>query len=75
MKELERIVLTQDLPEHGLERGDIGTIVLVHQDAKGFEVEFMTLDGETVAVASLYPSQIRSIEPYEIAHARTLAPA
>lgn len=59
MKELERVVLTQDLPEHGLERGDIGTIVLVHQDAKGFEVEFMTLDGETVAVTSLYPSQIR----------------
>jgi hypothetical protein len=75
MKELDRVVLTQDLPEHHLERGDIGTIVLVYRDNKGYEVEFMTLDGETVAVTLLYPSQVRPIEPYEIAHARTLAPA
>ncbi|HZQ10543.1 MAG TPA: DUF4926 domain-containing protein [Anaerolineae bacterium] len=72
IKELDRVVLTQDLPEHGLERGDIGTIVLVHRGDKGYEVEFITLDGETVAVVSLYPSQVRSIEPHEIAHARAL---
>jgi hypothetical protein len=68
--ELDRIVLTTDLPEHRLERGDIGTVVLVHRDNKGYEVEFVTLDGETVAVVSLYPSQVRPIAHREIAHAR-----
>jgi ATP-dependent exoDNAse (exonuclease V) alpha subunit len=70
MKELESVVLATDLPEKGLKRGDIGTIVLVHSGDKGYEVEFMTLDGETVAVVSLSPSQIRRIGPKEIAHVR-----
>ena len=69
-KELESVVLTTDLPEYGLQQGDIGTIVLVHGDRKGYEVEFMTLDGETVAVISLLPSQVRPIGRREIAHAR-----
>lgn len=68
--ELDRIVLTTDLPEHRLECGDIGTVVLVHDDNKGYEVEFVTLDGETVAVVSLYPAQVRPIAHREIAHAR-----
>ena len=55
MKELDTVVLTEDLPAHGLLRGDLGTVVLVHS-AGGYEVEFMTLDGETLAVVSLYPN-------------------
>jgi len=70
--ELDSIVLTTDLPEHGLKRGDLGTVVLVHQNDKGFEVEFVTLDGETVAVISLFPSQLRPIGRREIAQARLL---
>ncbi len=72
IKELERVVLTTDLPEYGLEQGDIGTVVLVHRDDKGYEVEFVTLDGETVAVASLYAKQVRPIAHREIAHARAV---
>ena len=49
---LDRVILAMDLPEHGLKQGDIGTAVLAHGD-RGFEVEFMTLDGNTVAVVSL----------------------
>ena len=70
IKELDSVVLTTDLPEHGLTRGDIGTVVLVHHDNSGYEVEFMTLDGETVAVVSLLLSQVRPISHREIAHAR-----
>jgi hypothetical protein len=70
IQELDSVVLTTDLPEYGLEQGDIGTVVLVHGDGKGYEVEFVTLDGETVAVVSLFPSQIRPIGRREIAHAR-----
>ena len=73
MRELDSVVLATDLPEHGLRAGDIGTVVLVHRDATGYEVEFSTLGGETVAVVSLYASQVRSAEAREIAHARPFA--
>ena len=69
IKELDTIVLTSDLPEFGLRAGDLGTVVLVHQPG-GYEVEFVTLDGETVAVISLTPEQIRPVGHREIAHAR-----
>jgi hypothetical protein len=71
MKELDSAVLTVDLPEHGLSAGDIGTIVLVH-GTKGYEVEFVTLEGETLAVTSLRADQLRPVEPREIAHARAV---
>jgi len=72
IKESDSVVLNADLQEYGLERGDIGTVVLVHGDRKGYEVEFVSLDGETMAVVSLFPSQVRPIGRREIAHARPI---
>lgn len=72
MKELDIVVLTQDLPELELQTGDIGTIVMTNSQDAAFEVEFCTLDGETVAVETLLPSQIRPIGRGEIAHVRKL---
>lgn len=69
MKELQTVVLAEDLPEHGLRQGDVGTVVLVHGVA-GYEVEFITLDGETLAVTSLFPHQVRPVGRREIAKAR-----
>jgi hypothetical protein len=63
------VVLTADLPDHALRRGDIGAVVMVHPQG-GYEVEFVTLDGETVAVVSLKPDQVRRVAQREIAHAR-----
>ena len=70
-KELERAELTTDLPKIGLSAGDLGTIVLVH-GVDGYEVEFVTLEGETLAVVSLRTDQLRPVEPREIAHARAV---
>ena len=70
IRELDSVVLTTDLPEHGLRAGDVGTVVLVHRGGDGFEIEFVALDGETVAVTSLLSSQVRPIEQREITHAR-----
>jgi hypothetical protein len=66
---LQTVILTTDLAEHGLKVGDVGTVVLVYTHG-GYEVEFMTLDGETVAVVSLSPDQVRAVRHREIAHAR-----
>ena len=73
IKELDNIVLTVDLPQHGLTAGDIGSVVLVHAENEGYEVEFMTLDGETLAVTSLVAAQVRPIFHKEIAHVRSVA--
>jgi hypothetical protein len=75
IKELDSVVLTTDLPEHGLSAGGLGTVVLVHEGGKGCTVEFMTLAGKTIAVVTLLASQIRQIAKDEIAHARHVAVA
>jgi hypothetical protein len=73
--EHERVVLLKDLPEQGLERGDVGVVVHVHGSGEAFVVEFMTLGGETVDVVTLEASQVRAVEEREIANARRLPAA
>lgn len=75
IKEHDRIVLTEDLVDEGLQSGDVGTVVHVHEAGKGFEVEFMTLAGETVAVVTLLRNQLRAVAKRDLAHVRELAPA
>lgn len=72
IRELDDVILECDLTESGLARGDVGTVVLVHQRGKGYEVEFTALDGETVAVVTLSASQVRAVRSGEIAHVRGL---
>lgn len=75
IRELDRVVLGRRLDDLGLEAGDVGTVVLVHDGGRGFEVEFVTLDGETVAVTTVSAGDVRPIDRNEIAHARVLAVA
>jgi hypothetical protein len=73
IQELDRVVLTEPLPDLSLETGDVGTVVLVHEHGAGFEVEFVTLTGETHAIATVMANQVRPISRHEIANARILA--
>lgn len=73
IKELDSVVLTSAVPAEGLEPGDVGTVVHVYQDGQAFEVEFMTLDGETAAVATVEASQVRPVTGREITHSRQMA--
>lgn len=73
IKELDPVVLTRALPEHGLRRGDVGWIVMVHGDSAGYEVEFVTLAGETVSVVTVPAAAVRPVQAKEIAHARAVA--
>lgn len=72
IKEHDRIVLLKDLPEDGLQAGDVGTVVHIHRQGEAFEVEFMTLDGRTVAVVTLLSSKIRTVSKRDITHVREL---
>ena len=65
MNTLDRFVLTEDLPAHGLHAGDRGTIVMVHTPGgdytgpAGYTAEFTHLTGGTRAVVDLRPDQVR----------------
>jgi hypothetical protein len=72
IKELDLVVLRKSLPDQNLEAGDVGTVVLVHKKGEAFEVEFMTLHGETVGVATLTASEVRPVLRREITHARLM---
>jgi len=52
LKELETIVLSRDLPEHGLSRGDIGAVVHSYKSGESYEVEFVTGKGKTIALVT-----------------------
>jgi len=73
IREHECIVLTQDLPDERLQAGDVGTVVHIHRDGAAYEVEFVTLTGQTVAVATVLSTQLRPVGRQDIAHARELA--
>jgi hypothetical protein len=75
IKEHDCVVLLQDLPEEKLKAGDIGTIVHVHKGGAGYEVEFMTLAGETVCVTTLLSGQVRPIARCDMAHVREVTAA
>ena len=74
-KEHDLLVLTADISEKGLQAGDVGTIVHIHPEGKAFVVEFMALDGDTLAIATVLPSQARPVTGQDITHARVVGAA
>jgi hypothetical protein len=72
IKEHDRVVLKKEIPEQGLKTGDVGTVIHVHKKGEAFEVEFVALDGETLAIMTLDASQVRPVQKREITHARLL---
>lgn len=57
-----RVILTQDIPAHGLCRGDIATVVEQYKGSSGqepgYELEVFNALGQTVAVVTVRESQI-----------------
>jgi hypothetical protein len=42
-------------------KGDMGAVVMVHGDGKAFEVEFVTLAGDTLGELTLTADGVRAI--------------
>ena len=74
-----RVILTQNIPEENLLAGDIGTIVEYHPTTddypEGYEVEFFSSNGETLAVVSVQATWLRPATREDILHARQLIAA
>jgi hypothetical protein len=71
-QELETVVLDRDLPEHGLRRGDLGTIVQVYEP-DDYEVEFVTASGRTQALVTLGTADLRPVREDELLAVRPIA--
>lgn len=64
------VVLTEDIPGADLEAGDVGVVVHIHRGGEAYEVEFMTLDGGTLAVETLSARQVREARSRDVPHVR-----
>ncbi len=57
------VILTADLPEHGLCAGDVGTAVEHHtppDHEEGYSVEFFDMTGRTIAVVTIVARMLRA---------------
>lgn len=75
IKELDLVALNYDIESYGLKAGDVGTVVHCYADRDGFEIEFVTAEGKTIALLTLSTADIRPIKHAEILHVREVAPA
>ena len=57
IKILDTVAVTEDLPEFGLRRGEVGTVVDAWKDG-AFEVEFSDDSGEAYTFAALRAEQL-----------------
>jgi hypothetical protein len=73
IKELDLVVLIHNIDKYKLKSGDLGTVVHYYIDNKGFEVEFVTAEGKTIAVLTLTKSDIRLFDHSEILHSREIS--
>lgn len=73
MSEFDLVVLVEDIHDSRLQAGDVGTILTVYKEEKAFEVEFVTLTGEAVAIETLLPHQIREVRTSEVMAVRDMA--
>lgn len=57
---LDVVVLTRDIPAHGLRTGDLGAVVDI-TSPDSIDVEFVAASGRTQALVTLQPTDLRSV--------------
>lgn len=57
---LETVVLQLDLPDRGLQQGDLGAVVHVYEP-DGLELEFVSALGKTEVLVTLKEGDVRAV--------------
>ncbi|HYS83733.1 MAG TPA: DUF4926 domain-containing protein [Bradyrhizobium sp.] len=68
---LDTVVLTRDVLDAGLRRGDLGAIVEVY-GPDAFEVEFVAASGRTQALVTLSATDLRHVDDHDLISVRAL---
>lgn len=71
--ELERVALTQNLPDEGRKANDIGTVVHVYRDQSAYEVEFVSFSGESLGVFTVEADGVRKLGEDDLPSSRSLS--
>ena len=50
----------------------MGVVIHVHAGGDAYAVEFMALDGDAAAIATVLPTEARSATGADLTHARTI---
>jgi hypothetical protein len=66
------VSLTRDIPEHRLKAGDIGAVIDQSIEGDWYQVEFVTVGGDTLTIESLTASDLRLVTNDEIFSARPI---
>jgi hypothetical protein len=69
--QLDTVVLDRDVPENGLRKGDLGTVVHVYEP-DGLEVEFVAASGRTQALVTLRAADVRTAVDDDLISVRPL---
>ncbi|MEW5983123.1 MAG: DUF4926 domain-containing protein [Acidobacteriota bacterium] len=69
---LDVVVLDRDLPSDGLRRGDLATVVEVHDD-QHLELEFITASGKTKALVTASARDVRPARADDLVSVRRTA--
>jgi hypothetical protein len=70
----QTVALTHDIPEAGLQSGDLCAVVAIH-DPETYEVEFVAASGRTQSLLMLSSSSLREIGDQDLIAVRSLATA
>jgi len=70
----QQVVLSKDLPEENLQKGDVATIVeIIEKENKtGFCLELFDNEGNTLKVVVVEESYITEIKPHSIVNYREI---
>ena len=61
VKEHDVVALTEDVPNEGLRKGDVGAVVHCYQAGDIYEVEFIDERGRTKRIASIQASRLMKL--------------
>ena len=73
---LQEVALTRDIPEKGLKKGDVATVVEHYQvpgKEDGYSLEVFNALGDTIAVVTVPESLIEALKEDEVFSVRSLA--
>ena len=70
IKLLDVVALTQDVPDHNLRRGEVGTVVEILANGEAYEIEFSDDNGQMYKCLSFPVSQLRVLPPGPISESK-----
>ena len=74
ISELDLVVFTSDVPDEGVEAGDVGVVLMAHPGhddvPPGYTIEVTTILGDTIAVVSVPADMVRPVSELDVRHTR-----